>query len=240
MPGTDAGGSLKEVGEGLKSILERIADFFDIFDLSFFVSGFTTLAALQFWAWRAAKQIPALPSGWISAVGLIVACYVLGLICFALGRWIRMGWRWKRAEKNACDWFESILKGHGLTSLSPYSEYLERKDARGDWRLKVRLWAEIRQSPALALSYSLLRRYWVMAATYDGVAVSLYIWAIVFVLCAFGVGGARPINKLLAVSVTFALIVFAVACTREAGRFVNYQVEELVASIVAKRSVDGK
>ena len=38
-------GALKEVGEGLKAILERVADFFDIFDLSFIVSGLTTAAA---------------------------------------------------------------------------------------------------------------------------------------------------------------------------------------------------
>jgi hypothetical protein len=234
--GTKSGDSIKEIGEGLKSILERIADFFDIFDLSFLVSGVTTAAALSYWAWRADMQLPPVPTGWMAAVGLIITGYVLGLICFALGRWLRTGWRSRISERSFYNRFIFILDGHGLRTLPPFSEYLERKDAQGDWRLYVRMWAELRLSPSLAPSFSLLRRYWVMAATYDGVAVALCVWVVICVLCAFGIGGARPINKWLALPLTVALIVSAVACSREAGRYVNYQVEELVASIAAKRA----
>jgi hypothetical protein len=228
--------SLKEVGEGLKSILERIADFFDIFDLSFIVSGATTISAFAFWGWRAGLQHPAIPTGWISAVGLVIACYVAGLVCFAVGRWIRMGWRSRSSEKRFHKWFVFVLDGHGLTGVPPFNEYLARKETRGDWRLYVRLWADVRQSSPLAASFSLLRRYWVMAATYDGVAIALVVWAATLVGCAFGVAGAKPIDKWLALPLTLVLLVCAVACSREAGRFVDYQVEELVASIAADRS----
>jgi hypothetical protein len=37
---------MKELGEALKLIFEKIAGFFDIFDLSFFVSGAVSFAAL--------------------------------------------------------------------------------------------------------------------------------------------------------------------------------------------------
>lgn len=231
-----SGSSLKEVGEGLKSILERIADFFDIFDLSFIVSGATTISAFAFWGWRAGLQFPTVPPGWIPVVGLVIACYVAGLVCFAVGRWIRMGWRWRSAERSFHSRFVRVLDGHGLTSVPAANDYLARKEARGDWRLYVRLWAEVRQSSSLAASFSLLRRYWVMAATYDGVAIALVVWAATFVGCAFGVAGAKAIDKWLALPLAVALMVCAVACSREAGRYVDYQVEELVASIAADRS----
>lgn len=229
-------GPLKEVGEGFKAILERVADFFDIFDLSFIVSGATSAAAIAFWGWRAHVEMPPVPRNWVGGVGLLIGCYVLGLVCFAVGRWIRMGRRWLQSEQFFYQWFVQILQGHGLAAEQPFEQYLQRRDSRGAWRLYVRLWAEIRDSPALASSFSLLRRYWVMAATYDGVVIALVVWAAAFIACAFGVGGAKPIDKWVALPVALALSIAAVACSREAGRYEKYQVEELVASIAARRT----
>lgn len=46
-----------------QAILERIADFFDIFDLSFVVSGATTISAFVFWSWRAGLYLGAIIAG---------------------------------------------------------------------------------------------------------------------------------------------------------------------------------
>lgn len=194
------------------------------------------MSALAFWSWRAGAQLPALPAGWIPISALLISCYVAGLVCFAVGRWIRMGWRWRSAEQNFYNWFVDVLDGHGPGESDLVADYLVRRKARGDWRLYVRLWAQVRQSPALATSFSLLRRYWVMAATYDGVAMSLVVWAASAVACAFGLAGAKPIDKWLALPGAGVLMLCALACSREAGRFVDYQVEELVASIAADRT----
>jgi hypothetical protein len=40
---------MSELGQGLKTIVEKLAAFFDIFDLSFFVSGAIPLGAIVFW-----------------------------------------------------------------------------------------------------------------------------------------------------------------------------------------------
>jgi hypothetical protein len=98
MSGTESKGRSKEVGEGFKVILERIADFFDIFDLSFIVSGTTSAAALAFWGWRAQIQVPPILKNWVGGVALVIGACALGLVCFVIGRWVRMGWRWRRAE----------------------------------------------------------------------------------------------------------------------------------------------
>ncbi len=231
---------LKGVGEGLKSILERIADFFDIFDLSFLVSGVTSAGAIAFWTWKAQIDTPSIPKGWIGGVGLVIGGYVMGLVCFAMGRWIRRGWRKRRAESGFFEDFVKVLKGHGLSETPPFSTYLERKELSGDWCLYVRLWAELRDALQLKSSYSLLRRYWVMAATYDGLAVALICWFFAVLVCVFGIGGAQAIDPWFGVPAMIGLVVAAAACSREGGRYERYQVEELVATIAAARKVDDR
>ena len=130
----------------------------------------------------------------------------------------------------------TILEAHGLSKTKTISNYLSRAAVRGEARLYVRLWAEVRQSPDLGPSFYLLRRYWVMAATYDGMVVALAVWVVTIVACMFGVGGSPPTDMIVGVPIGVALLVSAVACSREAGRYVDYQMEELVASIAAKRA----
>jgi hypothetical protein len=228
----------KQIGEGLKSILERIGGFFDIFDLSFFVAGATAFAAVAYWGWRANFSMPAISPTWVFGAGLIMACYVAGLVCFACGRWLRMGWRRRKSDDEFADLFERVLAGHGLYGVQEFTDYTNRTDYRGVWRLSVRLWAEVRVSKALAPSFALLNRYWVMAATYDGLAMALVVWACVCMICAFGVAGAKPLDKRLAIPLALLLLVFAAACSREASRYNRFQAEELVASIAAKRAAD--
>lgn len=77
-------------------------------------------------------------------------------------------------------------------ALAPYFEHV---DDRGALRLYTRLWAEPRQSDRLAPSFSLVRRYWVMAATCDAQAFALVGWIVVLIALSAGVGveeAARP------------------------------------------------
>ena len=130
-----------EAAEGLRAILQRIAGFFDIFDLSLIVSGAVTLAAFAFLDWRVHWINFPVPEGWLYAVALILASYVLGLLCFVLGRWLRERWRWRRLQSGSNDLFRPILNGHGLSDTAPFSDYYERG---GGAELYTRLWAEVR------------------------------------------------------------------------------------------------
>lgn len=141
---------MKELGEALKLIFSKIADFFDIFDLSFFVSGIASASS--------------------------VALY----------------------------------------------EYLDtsREIDRGIWRLYVRLWAEIRHSDSVTPSLQLLKRYWVMAATYDGIAISMALWALLLFAGSFGWGIASFLNWKFGIPFAIILLLFGAACLRE-GRQVS-------------------
>jgi hypothetical protein len=219
---------MKELGEALKLIFEKIAGFFDIFDLSFFVSGAVGFSALLYWLSSTSLSPPAL-DGWVKVLAVILACYVSGLLCFAGGRWVRMfllGRWFSVATAVEC---VNALRGHGLENEQVFAKYIGRPDEFGSWRLYVRLRAELRQTPESAPTLSFLNRYWVMAATYDGLAFALIVWVIVLVALMI----QRSVSYVIGIPLCIVLVIFAVVCSREASRFVIYQVEELVAAIAA-------
>jgi hypothetical protein len=231
---------MKELGEALKLIFGKIGDFFDIFDLSFFVSGVILVSAIYVWAVLAGFNLSIFFIGKMGIIIGIVACYVAGLVSFAFGRWVRMGLipRLKReSRKDSFDpRFLAILKAHGLDTEPSFLNYIKRKDSRGVWRLYVRLWADIRHSPLAEPSLQLLKRYWVMAATYDGVSVSVFVWGALFISVGFGFGTITQVPKAFLFVIGVILFLLAYACLREAGRYVIYQVEEIVASIASTRN----
>lgn len=226
---------MKELGEALKAIFDKFSNFFDILDLSFFVSGVVSLGALYYWVQRLGAKLALLPPVGTRVVVGVVGSYVLGLVCFATGRFVRTNLARSRSGESRFDTlFPETLKAHGLDTTELVSEYMGRRSGGLDVnrRLYTRLWAEVRQSEALKASFALLNRYWVMSATYDGLATALCIWASVPPALAISAELSWP-GAFLAISV---LLVLALACLREAGRYNEHQVEELAATIAYKLS----
>jgi hypothetical protein len=216
----------RAVGEfagALSAVFSKVGDFVDIFDLSFFVSGAVCLGALAFGNAQGHLISPAAFGDGYNALMFLVACYVLGLICFAFGRMMRP----KKSSLFAAD-FKSIVERHGLGAR--YQRYLT--DRPGDAMLLYnRFWAMARQFAALAPSFTLVRRYWSMAATYDGVLAALVVWWSVFLYWCIDPAARPPlILRLIPLAV---LPVAILLCRREAGRLTRFQMEELVASIAA-------
>jgi len=226
---------MSEIADALKSVLTRIGNFFDLFDLSFFVSGSVALGSLVFGAHLYGKQLPFRYEGWLRVLTIIMACYVLGLLCFAVGRSIRIpkkpATRYKKFEAS----FSKVLEAHGLSDEEPFKTQLARAN-HGNRRLYIRLWAEIRQRENLTPSLLVLNRYWVMAATYDGMVTALILWAVVVFIWWLGIGITPSLSFKIALPVIIALLFLAFICSREASRFVRNQVEELVATIAFERS----
>jgi hypothetical protein len=226
---------MKELGEALRIIFEKISDFFDIFDLSFFVSGAVALGALLFWFSSLGFSVPPFVPGWVIVLSVILGCYVGGLVCFAGGRWLRMEpfakWFSVRMDEQL---LLKVLQGHGLEHDTVFDGYIQRKD--GAWRLYVRLWAELRTAQEFGSSLRFLNRYWVMAATYDGLAFAFILWTLAILSSIIGRGAHPFIPIWFGISLIVVLVAFALACFREAQRFVRFQIEELVASISAVKS----
>lgn len=227
---------MNELTDAFKTLVGRIGSFFDLFDLSFFVSGSVNLSAFLFWTYLSKIGMPFPLEGWIKVLAIILACYVNGLVCFAVGRWIRIAKRQANQIAYFDDHFRKILEAHGLADDGTFKEYLDREGVRGIRRLYIRLWAEVRQLDQLSPSLAVLNRNWVMAATYDGLATAIISWVVVFAVWSGGLGIAPALTLKVGIPVIVALLLMSYFCIREARRFVRNQAEELVATIAVQRS----
>jgi hypothetical protein len=248
---------MSEVAKAVKPLFDKFIDFFDIFDLSFFVSGATFVAAIA-WAgltpslaqliglesidddgiWFASNTVPS-----VAVAMLVLASYVSGMTCFALGRFVRK-WVFRGKDrltgvnrKRANTLFDELVR-HGILERRGASFRVSRHGRRIPWlaryvdvdpkelqdtALYVRMWAEVRQRERLSPSFSLLRRYWVSAATLDGLCVAFVTWAVLLALDAQDAKEWFP---------PLATLVGATFCLREAQRYGVFQREELIATLL--------
>jgi len=230
---------MREIADALRSVLDKLGDFFNILDLSFLVAGTAAFAPISLLAKLANRPLPIPDRGWIAVFAILITCYLSGLICFATGRMVRMGTYRKGKQdfqqKRFTETFPDLVRSHGLDSQEPFKSYLARGEA-DSWRLYTRLWAEVREKLSPSPSLSLLQRYWVMAATYDGLAAAAVVWMIAVAAWLFH-GGLPPLSHLAAgLAVLGLLVCIAFVCAIEAERYMRYQAEELVATIAVIRN----
>lgn len=248
---------MSEVAKAVKPLFDKFIDFFDIFDLSFFVSGATFVAAIA-WARltpnlelllgvpeavEADGEFAGIPG--IGIMVLVLASYISGMACFAMGRFVRaLVYRWidqrerKRGKQPSSLLFAELAQhgvisqldngdGWQLTEHGHKLKWLARYFAQGgqdqEAALYVRMWAEVRQREIFAPSFSLLRRYWVSSATLDGLFVALSTWAGLLAFVQQDLHGWIP---------SLATLGGALFCLREARRYGEYQREELVATLL--------
>jgi hypothetical protein len=106
-------------------------------------------------------------------------------------------------------------------------ERLSAADEEALSQLYTRLWAHVRSYDSLLESFSLLKRYWVLSASYDGMAIAVLAW--LFPILASTDGNAKSI---VLAGVFIVLILGAlVACWHRAREYKRYQVVELVATV---------
>lgn len=219
-----------EVAAGLGSIFARIGEFFHIFDLSFFVGGSSMFGALSFLYVMMGKpqSFPFLP--WVGALALIVACYILGLIAFAVGREIS-GRTFRRYTLSRT--LPAALEAHRFTndSIKAYTEVAPPKL----WWLYIRMWSEVAHNPSSPIVLQHLMRYWAMAATYDGVAFSFLVWALVTLAVQFQRVTSHPIGLGSAIAGALAFICGAFFAFRRGAAYFEYQIEDVVAHFAVSR-----
>ncbi|MCH9647566.1 MAG: hypothetical protein K0U98_04960 [Deltaproteobacteria bacterium] len=238
-------GVVDEAASGVAVMFGRLGEFFHIFDLSFFVAGASTVGALLFLGWRSASSTVAdlpllvwlsgIPSGWRAGLALMIACYICGLATFSLGRALN-GQLFRRQVLQKT--LTQALKGQQLKGPI-VANFLDGKAPKQfpRWRLYIRLWQQLAANHSQSVAFTHLSRYWAMAATYDGVAASLLVWAMV-VSPITGLG-LRPFQLWPSVAAMVALACGALLCFRQGGKYYEFQIEDLVAALaVMKKEVD--
>ena len=124
------------------------------------------------------------------------------------------------------------LDVHGLSDPT-----IERYLSAGEsvlWRLYIRLWQELAHKHSHSIAFTHLSRYWAMAATFDGVGVSLLLWA-ASLLAASCI--APPLIGIIpAGACAILLFLGAIVCFRQGGKYYEFQVEDLVAALAVART----
>lgn len=150
----------------LNKILDRIADVFSVFDFSFIISGmaaFIMIYTFLSFSYREALLLIDSNNSWIFIIFII---YILGLIMFALGRYIRQEVFGQKKSKY------QLFKKYGFSSESD-----EEIDI-----LFSQYWNNLR-SDSNEKSYDYYNRLWVMTAVYEGLAGSAILAFILIILC---------------------------------------------------------
>ncbi|MFT3776136.1 MAG: hypothetical protein QM820_63140 [Minicystis sp.] len=248
----DAG---KETAEALKSLIARVGEIFGVFDLSFFVAGAVCFGALAFGAYvyyGSGKFEGIQIDKWsgLQVGAVVLSCYVLGLVCFAVGRRVR------RKIHSEDDFYVRLpdeldrfdLRAHYARFLPKDPDEKASDKAKADHRdlvvehsklLYTRLWAEARQNKQLASSFALLVRYWVMAAMCDGLAVAFALWFLVWIYWVWLAEQpdlTRPGSPFIQCAGAGILLSAAWFCLGEAKRYGDYQMSELLATLAQARA----
>ena len=242
---------MNEAVQSLQALLGRISGFFDIFDLSFIVSGASSLAALLLvYKLHGPTAFPDWMQGVHGGLLLVLACYVLGMLSFILGRLLRRLvlriTTWKPFKTRLARQVGDAIRQHDLrpkdSDTSTLASYLRLLAPSADpkqiqspeadtaaLRLYTLMWTQVRQQNELAPSHVLLNRYWVMAALCDGMIVSAALWLTVL---------AASLHRLTTMQLGFlgwmglALALLAMGLfLKEAERYSAVQIDDIVSTL---------
>lgn len=231
---------MTEIVKTLEPVFQKIADFFNLFDLSFIVSGVVTSSALVFFL-HSTGQIDIYEihmKGFMFFIGVVVI-YAIGLVSWVIGRYLRGFYpRYIHVQNKFVD--------HSATDDILYKKYLpegEKDLKKVEKNMKVLygyMWVIVREKFSDKESYSILKRYWVQTATFDGLVSSFFLWALVFVSVLFITPvknltltqQGHPINSVLGYIALAISIISMLAVRSEAIRYKKYQIGELVDTYI--------
>jgi hypothetical protein len=238
------------LGDAASKIGEKVVEILDIFDLSFFISGAVVMAALLQFFGPLTDALDKLEGAGV--FGLVLGSYVLGLVCFAVGRPVRTRLERKRNRLPDHELFHRAMVQQGLAADSKAGDALRRyfghdaevQDPAMRMAMYTRMWAHVRSYPELQQSFTLLNRYWVLSASYDGLAIAAFVWLLP-VWQQTVQQGWSPASLGWSVVWTMAILAALVACWHRAREYKRYQIEEIVATVahwlclVGRRELDG-
>jgi hypothetical protein len=231
------------LGDAASKIGEKVVEILDIFDLSFFISGAVVMAAILQLLGPLERALDELQGAGV--FGLVLGSYVLGLVCFAVGRPVRTTLDRRRKGQPDHVLFHQALVQQGL-GVGPCAQALrehfghgvEATDPAVRMAMYTRMWAHVRSYPELQQSFSLLNRYWVLSASYDGLAVAALVWLLPVWQTAVQEQSLPALTWAVLWSSMIAVALWA--CWHRAREYKRYQIAELVATVAHWLSLVGR
>lgn len=203
-----------------EKLADKLVELLEVFDLSFVISGAVGLVAIMI-AFGADLDTFVGADAPMFLAG-VVAAYFIGLACFAIGRRVRA-----RLPGAVVPAEEIAGRAHALADVEELSDLFVdgRLDPAHRTMLYDRLWVHVRTLPELAASFSLLKRYWILAATFDGLAVAVLLWNAPI---AVALKQGATVAWLVVSAITVLVSGFAFA---QANEYRRYQAAELLATV---------
>jgi hypothetical protein len=227
---------MEQLADAFKTIFTKISDFFDIFDVSYFVAGITSISALIYWYEGSVTRFKDIKPEGFQILLAIILCYVVGFLSTTIGR--RFNYAISKFEKYV--YFQKILISLKLEDKLWFSEKLlvnpeensEYQYTRGSLRnVYVLMWAELRERKDIPESLSLTKRYWANSATLDGLTLSIMLWILVLSKTFLENKMWESLSKNYDyIFIVVILISLNIIIQRESNRFRRYQIEELFST----------
>ena len=212
------------------SIVTKISEGLNFFDFSYFISGFMTYVTIYFFVHELFDR-ELMGNVWLLLAVSIVFCYALGILSYALGKWIRLkvlfGKDGKARKCFKCQSFNELFDKAKKDNF-PQMNDDERKNmlSEDSGVAYSMMWMRVREKKDNKDGesfYPFLFRQWVMEAICEGLCFSFLLMAVLS-LILFCVTS----DKWMYALATVGALVAMKASAHEARRFAENQIKELV------------
>lgn len=199
----------------LNKIMDRITNVFSVFDFSYIISGIAAFMIIYTYLSFTYSNVLLLLDSNHSWIFIIFIIYILGLIMFTLGRYIRQEVFGQKKSKY------QLFKKYGFSS-----ESVEEIDA-----LFSQYWNNLRNDNS-ERTYDYYNRLWVMTAIYEGLAGSVFLASALIISCfcriVNGYGYLYGIVIILSILLLMLLLIYILF--REAKK----NAETIITDLIAK------
>lgn len=198
----------------LNKIMDRIANVFSVFDFSFIISGIAAFMIIYTYLSFTYSDVLLLLDSNHSWIFIIFIIYILGLIMFTLGRYIRQEVFGQKKSKY------QLFKKYGFSS-----ESVEEIDA-----LFSQYWNNLRNDNS-ERTYDYYNRLWVMTAIYEGLAGSAFFASALIILCFCRIVNSYgyPYGIIIILSILLLMYILTYILFREAKKNAETIITDLIA-----------
>lgn len=218
----------------IKNIVNKVSEGLNFFDFSFFVSGFLTFVIIEY-AVNVLNYRYIYFSSFMDYVVAVVFIYILGIISFVSGRFLRTKIRNRlEVDGKPTKWYQvstfKFIYTNTLTQLNVEAiDGVPRTDSALAYS---KMWIEIRKNDKEGKFYRDLYRQWVMQAVCEGLLFSFLLallFSIILPIYEWNSNGNMPHIAIYKLGLCGSILGILV-CLREAQRYAENQIKEVIIS----------
>lgn len=222
------------MADEIKNIVNKVSEGLNFFDFSFFVSGFLTFIIIEY-AVNVFNDRYIHFASFMDYVVAVVFIYISGIISFVSGRFLRTKVRDRlEVDVKPTKWYQvSTFKFIYTNTLIKYNALAIEGIPKTDPSLAYsQMWIEIHKNDNDGKSYRDLYRQWVMQAVCEGLLFSFLLallFSLILPIYEWRMNDTIPHISIYVIGLCGSIIGILV-CLREAQRYAENQIKEVIIS----------